>query len=141
VTVYSVWSSDGGRTWTEPVQTPIRAKHPRPTALRDGTIVCSYQRRFAQPFGVCARFTADRGKTWSEEIILRDDIPISDGLSEANTVEFSDGTLFTAFGARQYDDEGRAWPFIGGCRWTHDYRRPYGPALEVPARSEKYNYD
>ncbi len=65
---YCISSSDGGRSWSEPQQTPIRAKHPWPTALADGTIVCSYQRRFAQPYGVRARFTSDHGKTWSEEV-------------------------------------------------------------------------
>ena len=137
---YSVWSSDGGRTWSEPLQTPIRAKHPRPTVLRDGTIVCSYQRRFAQPYGVRASFTSDRGRTWTDEVVIRDCIPISDGLAEANTVELSDGTLFTVFQAKKYDDEGREWPFSGGSRWTRSYRRPYGPRLEVPGSGEKYNY-
>ncbi len=136
---YSVSSSDGGRTWTQPARTPILAKHPLPTALRDGTVVCSYQRRFAQPFGVRARFTSDRGQTWSEETVLRDDIPISDGLTGPNSVEFSDGTLFTSFGAKKYDDQGREWPFVGGCHWTRSYRRPYGPLLDVPPPGEKYN--
>ena len=136
----SVWSTDGGRTWTPPVRTPIRAKHPRPTVLHDGTIVCTYQRRFAPPYGVRARFTSDRGQTWSDEVILRDDIPISDGLAEPNTVEFFDGTLFTEFSAKKYDDQGRGWPFIGGCRWTRDYRCPYGPRLDVPQPGQKYNY-
>ena len=137
---YSVKSSDGGRTWSEPVQTPIRAKHPWPTALADGTMVCTYQRRFAVPYGVRARFASDNGQTWSEEVVLRDDIPLSDGVCTVNTVEFRDGTLFSVFQARKYDDKGRGWPFVGGCRWTKSYRRPYGPKLEVPAAGEKYNY-
>jgi catechol 2,3-dioxygenase-like lactoylglutathione lyase family enzyme len=136
---YSVASSDGGRTWTKAVQTPIQAKHPLPTLLRDGTIVCSYQRRFAIPFGVRARFTSDRGKTWSEEIVLRDDVPISDGLAEPTTVELSDGTLFTAFQGYKFDNRGRKWPFIGGCRWSRNYRTPYAPKLTVPKRTKKIN--
>ena len=110
---YSVRSSDGGMTWSEPVQSPIRAKHPRPTLLRDGTIICSYQRRFAHPYGARARFTSDLGKTWSEEVVIRDDIPVA-RVSEVNTVELSDGTLFSAYSARKYDDEGREWSFGGG---------------------------
>ena len=140
---FSVWSPDGGRSWSEPVQTPIRGKHPIPTALRDGTVVCSYPRRFAQPYGVRARFTSDMGKTWSEEVVIRDDIPApSKGgrVAEPNTVELSDGTLFTAFGAKKYDDEGREWYFVGGSRWTRSYRGPYGPKLEVPPPGEKYNF-
>ena len=137
---YSVFSSDGGRSWSEPVQTPIRAKHPDPTVLRDGTIVCSYQRRFAPPYGVRARFTSDMGKTWSDDVVIRDCIPVDDGLGGINTVELSDGTLFTSFGAKKYNDEGREWPFVGGSRWARSYRRPYGPKLEVPEAGEKYNY-
>lgn len=136
---YLVTSSDGGRTWTKAVQTPIQAKHPLPKLLRDGSIVCSYQRRFAPPFGVRARFTSDQGKTWSEEIVLRDDIPISNNLAEPTTVEFSDGTLFTAFQGQKFDERGRAWPFIGGCHWSRSYRGPWAPKLEVPKPTKKIN--
>ncbi len=137
---YSVWSSDGGQTWTEPLETPVRAKHPRVTLLRDGTVLCTYQRRFDPPFGVRARFTLDYGKTWTGEVVIRDDIPISDGLHQPNTVELSDRTLFTSFDAKKYDDEARGWPFVGGSRWTRSYKGPYGPKLEVPEAGEKYNY-
>jgi len=136
---YSVSSSDGGTTWGEAVRTPIRAKHPLPTLLRDGAIVCSYQRRFAEPFGVRARFTPDLGATWSKEIVLRDDIPISDGLAEPNTVEFGDGSLFTAFQAKKSDDEGRPRSFVGGTHWTSGYRGPFVARLEVPESSQKFN--
>jgi len=78
--------------------------------------------------------------TWSDEAILRDDIAIADALAEASTVELSDETLFTSFSTRRHDDEGRALPFIGGSRWTRNYRRPYGPRLDVPEPNEKYNY-
>jgi hypothetical protein len=136
---FTVSSSDSGQTWTNVIRTPIVAKHPLPTLLKDGTIVCSYQRRTAPPFGVRARFTSDQGKTWSAEIVLRDDVPISDGLAEPNTVELSDGTLFTAFQGKKFDDQGRQRPFIGGCRWSRDYRQPYAPKLKVPPQRKKFN--
>ena len=136
---YSVSSSDGGRSWTRAVQTPIQAKHPLPTLLADGSIVCSYQRRFAPPFGIRARFTADDGKTWSEEIVLRDDLPLSNGLAEPTTVELSDGTLFTAFQGKKLDDEGRPWDFVGGCHWSRNYRQAFAPRLEVPEQTRKIN--
>ena len=136
---YSISSADGGRTWTKATQTPIQAKHPLPTLLRDGTIVCSYQRRFAPPFGVRARFTSDYGKTWTEEIVLRDDVPLSDALAEPTTVELADGTLFTAFQGKKLDDQGRPWEFIGGCHWSRNYRRPWSPKLEVPQPTRKFN--
>ena len=136
---YCVSSAAGGSTWTQPRKTPIRGKHPRPTLLRDGTILITYQRRFALPYGVRARFTPDHGETWSEEVIIRDDIPVSDGLHQPNTVEMSDGTLFTTFDAKKYYDDGTELPFVGGSRWTRTYRRPLGPKLAVPEPAEKYS--
>ena len=137
--VFFVSTDDFGETWREPRITPISAKHPRPTLLRDGTILVTYQRRFARPFGVRARFTTDFGKTWSDEIVLHDDISVADGLHQPNTVELSDGTLFTAFDAKKYDDQGRPWPFVGGIRWSRNYRGPHGPKLDVTKPSEKFN--
>ena len=134
---YLVLSQDGGRTWSEPRKTPVRAKHPRPTLLHDGSILVTYQRRFARPYGVRARFTKDLGETWSEEVVICDDIHDPDGLHQPNTVELSDGTLFTTFDATKHDENGRPGPFIGGSHWTPDYRRPYGPKLDVPEAAEK----
>ncbi len=119
---YSVWSDDGGLTWSEPRETPIIAKHPIPTLLRDGTIVCTYQRRFAPPFGIRARFTSDLGETWSDEVILRDDIPVSDGLGMACTVELSDGTLFTLYNAKKRVADSSYQPFVAGTRWSRNYQ-------------------
>ena len=136
---YLVVSSDGGRTWSKPSQTPVRAKHPRPTLLRDGSILVTYQRRFAQPYGVRARFTQDLGGSWSEEVVICDDIHDPDGLHQPNTVELSDGTLFTTFDATKQDDQGRPGPFIGGSHWTRNYRRPYGPRLDVPEPKKKFS--
>ncbi len=152
---YSVWSDDGGLTWSEPRPTPIAAKHPNPALLRDGTIVCTYQRRFAPPFGVRARFTSDLGKTWSDEVILRDDIAIADGLSQPQTVELSDGTLFTIFTAKKYVESGGVQFFVGGTRWARGYqplphiqeklqqireRGSWGPEFPLPPLTPRYNW-
>ena len=136
---FTVSSTNGGQTWSKVRQTPILAKHPLPLRLRDGSLVCSYQRRTAPPFGVRARFTKDLGQSWSEEIILRDDVPFSNALAEPNTVQFSDGTLFTAFQGLKIDDRRRPWPFIGGCRWSPNFRKPYALKLKIPKRTRKFN--
>ena len=39
--------------------------------MRDGRIACVYGYRLP-PFG-CARLSADEGRTWGREIVLRDD--------------------------------------------------------------------
>ena len=138
---YAVRSFDGGKTWSQPERTPIRAKHPDLRSLKDGSFLCTYQRRFQEPLGIRARFTSDMGQTWSEEVVIRDGIPISNGLASPLTLELSDGTLFTLFNAQKYIDDGTKKGFIGGSRWTRDYRRAYGPELPVPPLTPKFNVD
>ena len=152
---FSVASRDGGRTWSAPRPTPIFAKHPNPTILNDKTIVCSYQRRFAAPFGVRARFTADVGTSWSPEVILRDDVVMADGLVQPQTVEFSDGLLFTLFTAQKRTTSGAIRSFIGGTAWRRDQqpiphiaelrrqinqRGSWSPTLPLPPLAPRYNH-
>ena len=152
---YSVSSVDGGLTWSKPRATPIQAKHPNPTILADGALVCSYQRRFAAPFGVRARFTRDLGETWGPELVLRDDIPVADGLVQPQTVELSDGTLFTLFTGTKVLKTGGRRSFIGGTRWTRDRTRlgaieekrrlirargVWSPEVPLPPLTPRYNF-
>lgn len=139
VPAYFVRSYDGGKTWSKPRPTPIKSKHPNVTLLANGTILCTYQIRHAKPFGVRARFTSDMGDTWSAEVIIRDDIPIGDGLYEPRTVELSDGTLFTVAGAQKIIPSGQRCGFLCGARWARDYRRPMSPKLLQPPLKPKFN--
>ncbi len=151
---FCTYSTDSGATWAPPRQTPIQGKHPFVKQLRDGTIICSYQRRFAPPFGVRARFTSDLGETWSDEVVIRDDIPVSDGLSNPITVELSDGTLVTLFNAKKRRDDGSYQYFVGGTRWSRDYqpipqiqeklqqirqRGSWSPEFPLPPLTPRYN--
>jgi hypothetical protein len=138
---YLVRSDDGGKTWTEPVRSPIRSKHPVPTLLSDGTIVVTYPRRFTRPYGIRARFTSDMGDTWSDEVVIRDEFEIEDGLAHPVTAELPDGTLFTAMHGKKYGEDGVVRPFVFGSRWTRDYRRPQAPELPVPPRRPTCNAD
>ena len=137
---YMVRSMDGGLTWSKPQETPIRSKHPLPTLLSDGTIVCTYPRRF-RPYGIRARFTSDFGKTWSDEAVLRDDFEIEDGLSWSVTQELPDGTLFTVMNGMKYFGEKTRQGYVYGSRWTRDYRRPLGPDIAKPPRRPVINTD
>lgn len=134
---YVVRSIDGGQTWSIPEKTPVQEKHPTLTALADGSVLCTYPRRHATPYGVRARFTSDLGKTWSEEVILRDDIEFSDGIAFPLTVELSDGTLFTTFTGKKHVDKPvrNGAPsglnvYLAGTRWTRNYCR--APSLDLP---------
>ena len=148
---YQVVSHDAGKTWSEPKATPVRAKHPDLVLLKDGTILCTYQRRFSGPYGVRARFTKDLGETWSDEIVIRDDIPVDDGLSVPFSFELSDGTLFTVFRATKFLDNGSARAVLGASRWSRDrekklegesrWTRGYHwiPDIPIPALKPKFN--
>ena len=68
------WSDDGGRTWSQPLQTPIWGYPPHLLKLRDGRILCSFGYR-REPMGVRAVLSHDGGVTWDMDnvIVLRDD--------------------------------------------------------------------
>lgn len=63
--------------------------------LRDGRLCMAYGFR-NPPFGMRARFSADDGATWSEEVILRDDGGDAD-LGYPRMVQRSDGRLVTVY--------------------------------------------
>ena len=136
---YIVRSDDGGKTWTGPEPTPIISKHPTVTPLSDGTIVCTYPRRFARPYGVRARLTSDMGRTWSDEVVLADNFEIGDGLAFPITVELPDKTLYTVMHGKRYVEKDKVQSFVFGARWTRSYTRPETPPMPVPPRRVKFN--
>ena len=58
------WSSDGGRTWTEPVTFGMRMFAPTLYVLRDGTLVCLHGSYDRSAPGLRVIFSRDGGKTW-----------------------------------------------------------------------------
>ena len=79
--------------------------------LSDGRIVIVYIVRCQPPMRMCCIVSEDEGKTWSEEIVLRDDSPPvsnQDG-GYPVAVELKDGRIFAAYYWQvQEDDIG--WP-------------------------------
>lgn len=65
-------SKDGGRTWRFISRVNDWGAPAHLSQLPDGRIVCTYGYR-QKPWGVRARVSDDRGRSWSTEIILRDD--------------------------------------------------------------------
>lgn len=96
-TIWRCFSSDGGKTWTEPEPTDIVGKPPHLTNLPDGRVLLSYGYRFA-PFGIRASVSDDGGKSWhaTEEIVLRDDGP-NDDLGYPQSLVCTDGTILTVY--------------------------------------------
>lgn len=69
-------STDGGRSWTPPVQTPIWGYPAHLIALPDGRLCCVYGYR-RPPYGIRACLSEDGGRHWdiAGELIIRDDLP------------------------------------------------------------------
>jgi Neuraminidase (sialidase) len=102
-------SKDGGKTWSEPK--PIVGKggacwknpgdkgnlyrSPWAMQLDDGRIVVLFGRR-RMPMGIGGVVSADGGKTWSEEFVVRDD-GVSSDLGYIVGSQLKDGRIFAAY--------------------------------------------
>lgn len=94
-TVYDCFSVDGGKTFSKPRCTGFDGSPPHYFMHSTGALVLSYARR-KPPFSQCARLSFDDGKSWSEEIILRQDAPHGD-IGYPATAENDDGDLVTVY--------------------------------------------
>jgi hypothetical protein len=91
-------SRDDGRRW-EPLDDPAadlgQGNPPALIKLGDGRVCLTYGVR-ARPFRICARLSGDGGRTWSEEIVLRDDGASTD-LGYTRTIQRPDGKIVTVY--------------------------------------------
>jgi hypothetical protein len=98
-------SKDEGQTWIFE-GSPVRHHGGNPPALsvmKDGTWVLTYGYR-RNPFGVRCKYSEDEGKTWSKEIILRDDAHTIDvGYPRSTALE--DGSIFVCYYIGTYEGE------------------------------------
>jgi hypothetical protein len=91
-------SSNNGESWSylnEPVADTGEGNPPHLIKLADGRLCLTYGRR-AQPFGIFARLSDDRGKTWSEPIALRADGGGRD-IGYPRSVQRLDGKVVTIY--------------------------------------------
>jgi hypothetical protein len=120
------YSDDGGKTWSKrkpivpaaPSQwlpddafyhDELAHRSPAPLLLRDGRIVLLFARRISSKRGIGMTVSEDGGKTWSPDLILRDDASMYqktkvNGISTEYSdigyplaCEFEDGRIFTAY--------------------------------------------
>ena len=66
------FSKDMGKTWTEPIKTPVRGYPQHLLELKDGRLLATYGYRYS-PMGVRGCISYDGGKTWDikNEIIIQ----------------------------------------------------------------------
>ncbi len=109
-------SDDDGTTWyyaNRPVpDTGSGGNPPTLTQLHDGRLCLTYGFR-AEPFGIRARISPDRGATWGEEIVLRADGGCHD-LGYPRTVQRPDGTMVTAY---YFNDQADGERYIAATLW------------------------
>lgn len=111
-----LWRSDDlGQHWTHvsAVTGNIGGNPPATVLLPDGRICVTYGYR-RKPTGIRARTSADEGKTWSPEIVIRDD-GFDGDLGYPRSLVRPDGTILTIYYYNGPRAEDRA---IEGTFWT-----------------------
>lgn len=108
-------STDDGKTWTfvtKPAPDTGRGNPPSLTRLKDGRLALVYGWR-AVPYGLRARISKDKGKTWGDEIVLRADAGNWD-IGYPRTALRPDGKLVTVY---YYNDDQDGERYIGATIW------------------------
>jgi len=108
-------SNDVGLSWSKvsEVTVNIGGNPPASVLLPDGRLCVTYGHR-QKAFGIRARISADEGKTWASEIILRDD-GFDGDLGYPRTVVRPDGRILTIYYFNGPKPEERG---IEGTVWT-----------------------
>ncbi len=88
-------SKDGGRTWGFLSRVNDWGAPGDLVPMRDGRVVCVYGYRIA-PQGIRYRVSEDKGRSWSKEMILRDDGGSWD-LGYPRVIEVEPGKLMTIY--------------------------------------------
>ncbi len=111
-----LWRSDDlAKTWmrVSDVSGNIGGNPPATVVLPDGRLCVTYGYR-RKPYGIRARISADEGKTWLPEVIVRDDGCDGD-LGYPRSLVRPDGKIFTAYYYNGPRGEDRA---IEGTLWS-----------------------
>lgn len=96
--VACLFSDNGGRAWSKPVQVTRDGEHPADlTVLASGAVQLTFGRR-TRPMGCGVLFSADGGLTWDtdHEVLLAGDGIRNEDLGYPSTVQLADGSIVTA---------------------------------------------
>lgn len=112
-TLYSdcYYSGDGGRTWTFRSRINDHGAPCHLLHLDDGRILATYGYR-VHPFGIRCSISADEGKTWDNEIVIRDDGGSWD-LGYPKSVQLDNGEILSAY---YFNDRNDKVNIDGGVR-------------------------
>ena len=109
-------SGDDGASWeyvNRPVaNTGMSGNPPTLIKLQDGRLCLTYGYRDA-PCGIRAKLSNDDGRTWGEEIVLRDDAGNWD-IGYPRTVQREDGTVVTVY---WFNDHPEGERYIAATLW------------------------
>ena len=91
------FSHDRGRTWSEPVKTPVRGYPQHLLVLKDGRLLATYGYRY-ESIGVRACISRDGGKTWDidNEIVLQNG-GISHDVGYPVSIELDNGEVLAVY--------------------------------------------
>jgi len=114
-------SEDAGATWKLREALTLPGQHPANLLqLADGSVLLTYGLRNAGSYGVAARISSDRGRTWDAPIVLFSLEEAADG-GYPSSVQLADGTIVTAYYRRGVPFHQRY--FMGILRWQPESQR------------------
>ena len=93
--IFQSVSSDQGAYWAAPRKLPFWGFPTHCICMEDGRILIVFGRR-RHPYGIRAAVSEDEGETWSEELVLRDDLP-NGNLGYPSVIEYLRGHFFAAY--------------------------------------------
>jgi hypothetical protein len=105
-------SKDGGRTWSFRSRINDMGSPCHLLLLDDDRLLATYGYR-DYPFGIRASISEDAGKTWDNEIIIRDDGGSWD-LGYPKSIQLDNGEIFTTY---YFNDKNDAVNLDGGVRY------------------------
>jgi hypothetical protein len=119
-------SKDNGITWNHlsfVAETDKGSRNGNPPSLiklKDGRLCITYGYR-SVPYGIRAKLSSDKGKTWSKEIILRDDARTWD-IGYPCSVQRPDGKIVTIY---YYSNDENPEQHIAASIWDPDTINTY----------------
>jgi len=118
-TIYTTFSDDKGKTWSDPVPTGVEGLPPHLMVHSSGAVILSYGCRIDGKRAEKALVSYDNGETWAEDYTLNDRIGQQTDMGYPATVELSDGSLMTVY-YQAWEDEW--WTSVLYTKWKLNER-------------------